>query len=165
MAATNRFCSECGSLYEKLVWPRVCDSCKHEEWRNPKPVVILLVPIFPGGLLTVRRNDAEHFGQLALPGGYVEFEDYRTAAARELWEETGIDLREEPLSNMELYDVRSGTKNFSVLIFVKTRVIYSLQIERQPFIPNKECQERVIIHEPTPLAFPTHMEMVTRFFV
>jgi 8-oxo-dGTP pyrophosphatase MutT (NUDIX family) len=124
---------------------------------------VVLVPIFTGGLMTVRRAETE-IGKLALPGGYIDFESWQHAAARELWEETGIDLRDEPEENMKLYDVRSATTSHNVLIFAKTRLILTGELERWPFIPNKECSERVIIRTPEPLAFPTHNEMMTHYF-
>ena len=60
-------------------------------------MALALVPV-DNGLLVVRRNKKADpgFGQLALPGGYVDFrEAWQDAAARELREETGIRLAPE----------------------------------------------------------------------
>ena len=55
-------------------------------------------------LLVVRRGNPPFEGQLALPGGYLEVdEDLAPAAARELHEETGIELRAEELLQLGAY--------------------------------------------------------------
>ncbi len=57
---------------------------------NPLPVAVMLVPA-AGGLVVIRRGIEPAKGLLALPGGYINLgESWQQAAARELFEETGI---------------------------------------------------------------------------
>jgi 8-oxo-dGTP diphosphatase len=55
-------------------------------------------------LLVVRRGNPPFEGQWALPGGYLEVdEDLATSAARELHEETGIELQPDELRQLGAY--------------------------------------------------------------
>jgi 8-oxo-dGTP diphosphatase len=55
-------------------------------------------------VLVVRRGNPPFEGQWALPGGYLEVdEDLATSAARELREETGVDLPAERLRQLGAY--------------------------------------------------------------
>ncbi|RSN59609.1 DNA hydrolase [Streptomyces sp. WAC 04229] len=58
-----------------------------------------------GEVLLIERGWPPYAGHLALPGGYVDAgETSRTAAARELREETGVDVAEEDLVLIGVYD-------------------------------------------------------------
>jgi 8-oxo-dGTP diphosphatase len=55
-------------------------------------------------LLVVRRGNPPFEGQWALPGGYLEVdEDLATSAARELSEETGLDVDPSDLRQLGAY--------------------------------------------------------------
>ena len=79
-------CSACGARYPaRAGWPRLCEACGHVAYRNPVPVVVLVVPVEDAGVLTVRRTQPPT--GLALPSGYIEYgEAWQDAAARELEE-------------------------------------------------------------------------------
>ena len=64
-----------------------------------------VVCIRDGHVLTIERGWPPHQGQLALPGGHVDpGETSRVAAARELLEETGVQVDAESLVLVGVYD-------------------------------------------------------------
>ncbi|MEW2571783.1 NUDIX hydrolase [Streptomyces sp. NPDC047070] len=64
-----------------------------------------VVCIRDGAVLLIERGWPPHKGQLALPGGHVDpGETSRTAAARELLEETGVHVDPWDLSLIGIYD-------------------------------------------------------------
>lgn len=55
-------------------------------------------------VLLITRLNTPHQGCYALPGGYVDTDEpARTAASRELAEETGIEVREDRLAQVGVY--------------------------------------------------------------
>lgn len=71
----------------------VCPSCGYVHFRNPAPTVSVLVVEGDRVLFGQRGGDPER-GKWALPSGYIEFdEDFITAAAREVTEETGLQVQ------------------------------------------------------------------------
>ncbi|MDH3259724.1 MAG: NUDIX hydrolase [Acidimicrobiia bacterium] len=71
-----------------------CPSCGFVHFRNPGVGVAALVEDEAGRILMIRRGpDATRPGLWAIPAGYVDYgEDVRKAAARELLEETGLEV-------------------------------------------------------------------------
>jgi ADP-ribose pyrophosphatase YjhB (NUDIX family) len=68
-------------------------------------------------LLVIRRAIEPCLGQLALPGGFVDYdEDWREAARRELWEETGIAL-EGGAAALQLFEVLSKRPGNRLVLF------------------------------------------------
>jgi 8-oxo-dGTP diphosphatase len=67
--------------------------------------VVVLAPVDGRPhVLVVRRGNPPFEGQWALPGGYLEVdEDLATSAARELREETGVDLDPADLRQLGTY--------------------------------------------------------------
>ncbi len=160
-------CSYCGAAFpENAGWPRTCANCGNITFRNPLPVAVVLVPVILSprlkprrmGILAIRRVIPPNVGQLALPGGYINFgETWQEAGAREVLEETGARI--DP-GEIREYGVRSG-RDGTLIIFgaAQPRPAGSLP----PFTANDECSERLVLTAPMPMAFPTHEEMVKRF--
>lgn len=97
-ANTTVHCTQCGQrLIRKLTVSEsrerlVCSSCGHIDYENPKILVACLVT-FGDRVLLCRRALAPAYGLWAPPGGFLESgETPHQAAAREVWEETGVRI-------------------------------------------------------------------------
>ncbi|MER5822754.1 NUDIX domain-containing protein, partial [Streptomyces mirabilis] len=96
--APDSHCSSCGAPYGEANsgWPRTCAVCGGVAYRNPLPVAVALQPVYDDrgtALVVITRTIAPARGGVALPGGFIDHrEDWRHAVARELKEETGIDV-------------------------------------------------------------------------
>ncbi len=156
----NTHCSWCGAAYaDGLPWPRTCGGCGNITYLNPLPVAVLLVPV-GGGLLCVRRNIEPHIGKLALPGGFIEIDEtWQQAAARELQEETGVNV--DP-GDIRTFDARSAPEAGVLLIFGLTPALRADSLP--PFTASLEASERVVISGPHELAFPLHTQAARAYF-
>jgi ADP-ribose pyrophosphatase YjhB (NUDIX family) len=125
-------------------------------FKNPLPVAVVLLPLAGSKILAVRRAIPPHVGQLALPGGYVDWgETWQEAAAREVREETGIEIRPDALQLLEVTSVPNG----HLLVFAVGPVIQGFQQ-----FSNPEVQELVALDGPAPLAFEAHTHALRRYF-
>lgn len=158
MYSQDSHCSFCGTQFpENLPWPRRCDNCSNTSYKNPLPVAVLLLPV-DEGVLTIRRAVEPRKGQLALPGGFIEVgESWQAAAARELYEEAGINI--DP-AHVTLYQVHSAPDG-TVLIFGVAPPRQSVNLPL--FIPTSESSERIIVTTPIPLAFPLHTAVLADY--
>lgn len=101
MLPDDRFCPSCASpLEEKEVAERqrpVCPKCGRVVFYDPKVAATCIVER-DGKLLLVRRGNEPGYGLWSLPGGYVDRgEVVEEAAAREVMEETGLEVEIENL--------------------------------------------------------------------
>jgi ADP-ribose pyrophosphatase YjhB (NUDIX family) len=158
MLDKNSHCSFCGEVFQDgAPWPRKCTACANSSYLNPIPVVVVMVPV-AGGIVVIRRNTEPQKGTLTLPGGYLNLgETWQEGGARELLEETGIDLAG---GGIRLYDVMNGLDG--------TLVVFGLAEEQpvdclKPFT-SEETQEVVLIDGPTELGFLMHTDVVGRYF-
>ena len=96
MTEDDRFCPSCATaLVTKDVFGHerpVCPDCGRIVFYDPKVAVICIVPR-DGRVLMIRRATELGYGLWGLPGGYVDRgEVVERAAAREVWEETGLEV-------------------------------------------------------------------------
>jgi ADP-ribose pyrophosphatase YjhB (NUDIX family) len=157
-------CTYCGTAFvQQDGWPRTCTSCGRVTYKNPLPVVVVLLPIRDRrGLLVIRRSVAGDpgFGEFALPGGYIDINDptWQHAAARELREETGVQL---PPEAFTAYRVRSAP-NGTLLIFALATPVTSAELS--PFKASLEISEMSVLTTPAKLAFDLHSEAAHSWF-
>lgn len=139
-------------------WPRRCASCGREHFKNPTPVCVVLLPV-DDGLLVVRRAIPPGKGELALPGGFVNWgETWQQAGAREVREETGLVLDPAELTLVAAESVAEG----ALLLFCQAQTRREADLVLAPELA--EVQEVVLITAPCPTAFSTHTEQIRRFF-
>ena len=155
----NRYCSFCGNPFEvDQPWPRQCSACGQFTYLNPTPVSVVFVPV-DGGLLAIRRANQPHRGRLALPGGYINLgEGWRQAGARELFEETGLEIDPAEIQLFELLDAPDG----SLIIFGLAAP--RSQSDLPAFSPNPEASERVVIYEAGELTFHIYVAAAQKYF-
>lgn len=120
-----KFCPECGKEVEIL--PRfgrmraVCPACGRIHFQDPKVAASALVEE-GGKILLVKRVMTPMRGTWTLPAGFVEAdEDPRAAAAREVLEETGLQVE-----IGELFDViygREHKRGASIVIVYRAVVV------------------------------------------
>jgi len=100
-----QFCPLCGSSLIQGSFSR-CPSCSFVHWKNPVPGVVLVLWDHERRILLGRRSPGQFLeGRWCLPGGHLEVgEDYRGAATREAYEETGLSI--EPSGLLAAYSNR-----------------------------------------------------------
>jgi len=122
MTSASRYCPRCGHrLTERHIENRTrkyCLTCETPRYRNPKPCAGVLV-VDRADLLLIKRARPPHAGVWAVPAGYLEADEpAKTAAVRELTEETGLVTEE---ADLELLDTafvnHEGDHNVIVIIY------------------------------------------------
>ena len=95
------FCSARLALAEHGHQQRpTCPQCGFVHFRNPAPVVSVLI-VDDGRVLLGRRRGEPGAGEWAVPSGYVEYEDdFLTTAVQETKQETGLDVAIEAIVNV-----------------------------------------------------------------
>lgn len=127
-------------------------------WKNPLPVVVMLVPV-SAGLLLVRRAAHDTHGKIALPGGFQEIgETWQEAGCREVFEETGVAISPSRVRIFDVETVESGKVN---LIYG----IYDGIADHGAFSPQEgEILEVLTTKSPVETAFESHSRMISRYF-
>ena len=163
----DTFCSFCGSKYTEMTYPRACPGCKTQIWANPIPVCVALVPVLEArgtGLLVIRRA-IPPVGKLALVGGFLEeHESWQVGMAREVREETSVEIDPDKLTCMDF--ASSSPKPNRVLLFAVAAPVDGASLPK--FSPDAETAERGVIFGPggldEELAFSLHADAARRFF-
>ncbi|HXH22617.1 MAG TPA: NUDIX hydrolase [Dehalococcoidia bacterium] len=90
------YCINCGARLEtREAFGKqrlVCPDCGHVHFDDPKVAVGVVVEM-DGGILLARRNHEPQIGRWSFPSGFVDAgEVLEEAAAREVQEETGVEV-------------------------------------------------------------------------
>ena len=157
-------CSTCGALFAADAgWPRTCPVCGTVSYRNPLPVAIALLPVTDDNgtaLVVIRRTIEPRLGQLALPGGFIDYgESCQHAVTRELAEETGIQARP---ADVVLADALTDEPGGYLLLFGLLPVRPARDLP--PSVPTDETEGHQLLHAPAELGFPLHTAAVRRWF-
>lgn len=161
-------CSYCGTRFtEQKEWPRKCFRCYNDSYKNPIPIVVVLVRVFERhtasqcGWLVEQRNIPPEKGGWAFPSGYIDFgESWQQAAARELQEEVGLSSAP---NDYELLDVVPSSTGNMLIFCVHRNGVYRDEVK---FEPNEEVSavQFPIVPDHIKLCFPIHNDMWRRVY-
>ncbi len=164
MKIEKLYCPYCGSLLGTTEWEgrtrSYCEGEKRIIYENPIPAATGIVIDSGGRLLLVRRNREPGMGRWSLPGGFVETgESPVEAAARELFEETGLTVNEPAL--IDIIHQKSDFYGTSLLI-----IGYRFgRFEGSPRPGDDAGEVRFFDPREIPrLAFESHRSLVDIFF-
>ncbi|WP_432090898.1 NUDIX domain-containing protein [Streptomyces sp. NRRL F-5630] len=118
-----------------------------------------VVCIRDGAVLLIERGWPPHEGQFALPGGHVDpGETSRTAAARELLEETGVDVDPDDMRLIGVWDAPGRDPRGR---YVTVAYLVTVPADTDARAGDDAAATRwVPLHNPGALAFD-HNEIVT----
>ncbi len=158
MSSEDQFCAGCGTRLESRQLEGrtrpVCPACGRVVYYDPKVAATCVIQRDDRALL-VRRAMPTGYGLWSLPGGYVDRgELVEAAAAREVWEETGLRV-----SIGELIGVFSQSQHPVVV------VAYAATETGGELIAGPECLEVGFFaaDELPPLAFPRDETIIREY--
>lgn len=154
----DNFCSHCGSPLGKQDYPKKCAYCEQFAYNNPLPIALVLVPV-GNGILLVRRNIEPAIGELALPGGFMNYgETWQQACVRELHEETGLVVAS---NRVKFCDMHSTERH--LLVFATIPRYQELDLSKQSF--DHEVKELIVSHDHNDITkqFPLHRIVAESF--
>ncbi len=135
----------------------LCASCDFVHWDNPKPVTATLVPM-DDGLVLVRRKYEPFTGYWCLPGGFIESAEHPAeSAAREVFEETGLNIELN-----RLLEASAPGHGINVVI-----LFYLAKPASGQLVAGDDASEVQVFHAgslPPKIAFELHRQMIARYF-
>ena len=163
------FCNHCGHSPLTLVSERqcLCPACGYSQFVTPTPAAVALVLDQEDRLLLMRRAHEPGMGRLGLPGGVIEpMETAEVSCAREVLEETGIDL---PASAYRYLGTHCNLYRFQGYTWPTLDIVFVARAESlaSAYAVDGEASEIVVVplHEVVleELAVPTHALAVQQF--
>ena len=160
-----KYCCHCGQPVIRKIPEHddreryVCDACGFIHYQNPN-VIVSCLATWQNKALWMRRAEEPRRGYWAVPSGFMELgESLQEAAARELFEETGVRLAPEELV---LYGVGSVANGQQVYVSFRATL-------REPvFAPGPEAMEVALFAESElpwdELAYPGIRNAVENFY-
>lgn len=129
MPAPFHHCTRCGTAEPRAHSEREfrCVACGHRHYITPIPAAGALVVDAAGRVLIIRRGHEPGLGLLGLPGGVMEAgETGEQAAAREIREETGLDV---PLEAFQPFCTLPNQYRFQDFVWPTIDLIYLARVE------------------------------------
>lgn len=128
-------------------------------YENPTPVSVAVVRVNTTQgikVVIVKRGLSPFAGEYCLPCGYVDkMENAQMAAARELFEETGIDLA---VADFTIIDSKISTRNTILLFCLYKHILEENEIDFN--FKNEETLELSLGDKSTNYCFKTHNEVI-----
>ena len=123
------FCSDCGAKVRLQAVAGedrqrfVCTACGRTHYQSPNVLVATYICVGEK-VLWIRRGIPPAVGKWAMPGGFMESDETpEAAAAREIREETGIDI---PVEKMMLVSVST------ILHMAQTHLVFRCHLDEKP---------------------------------
>lgn len=134
-----------------------CSKCDFVNWNNPKPVTAAVIPL-DGGIVLVRRKFPPFIDDWCLPGGFMEAAEHPAeAAAREVFEETGLEVRVS-----RLLGAGAPGRGINVVLLFYEAIPTGGRLEAGDDASEVRCFKQ---HElPTNIAFDLHRQTIHRWF-
>ncbi len=134
-----------------------CSTCEFVHWNNPKPVTATVVPL-NGGIVLVKRKYEPYVGDWCLPGGFIEASEHPAeSAAREVLEETGVEIQ-----ISRLLDATAPGRGINVVI-----LFYEGKPIGGSLSPGDDASEAQTFSKsdlPSNIAFDLHRQIIHRWF-
>lgn len=134
-----------------------CTICEFVHWDNPKPVTATVVPL-DSGIVLVKRRFEPFVDDWCLPGGFMEAgETPEESAEREVFEETGLEVKVE-----KLLGASAPGHGINVII-----LFYQARPTGGSLIAGDDASEVGTFgldSLPKNIAFPLHRKIINEFF-
>lgn len=119
----KQYCPWCGGALQRRNHHFTCESCGVNDYDTPRAAVGILVFNNVGEVLLARRAFDPGKGRLDFPGGFIDAEETaQQAAARELYEETGLQVNTQDL---QLVDVIPHSYLYQDILYPLTVLLFA----------------------------------------
>ena len=167
-----RYCPRCGGEYggaPRSIGVLRCGACDYEFFQHSSPAATAVVPSADriGSVLLLTRNTAPGHGLLALPGGFLQYDERPVdGMRREVREETHIEVEPDILLDSYLVDYQYKGARVSVveLAFLTKPIGHDVRGIRSSEASGLDYYDSAeILRSPARLAFPEQQQSLRRY--